>query len=61
MEDIDFSTLPTPCYVVDERLLRRNLEFWTASSARPAAAFCLRSKDLRCTRYFRSSVKPSRV
>ena len=26
MEDIDFSTLPTPCYVVDERLLRRNLE-----------------------------------
>ena len=24
--DLDFSTLPTPCYVVDERLLERNLK-----------------------------------
>jgi carboxynorspermidine decarboxylase len=26
MKDIDFNTMPTPCYVVDERLLANNLE-----------------------------------
>ena len=26
MLDIDVSKLPSPCYVVDERLLRKNLE-----------------------------------
>ena len=26
LADIDFNKFPTPCYVVDERLLRRNLE-----------------------------------
>ena len=26
MKDIDFNKLPSPCYLVDERLLKKNLE-----------------------------------
>ena len=42
--NIDFSQVPTPCYVVDERLLRRNLEILDAVQKRTGCKILLALK-----------------
>ncbi len=42
--DIDFSSVPTPCYVVDERLLRRNLEILDSVQKRTGCKILLALK-----------------
>jgi len=42
--DIDFSALPTPCYIVDERLLLRNLEILQSVQQRTGCKILLALK-----------------
>ncbi|MBQ1273948.1 MAG: carboxynorspermidine decarboxylase [Cellulosilyticum sp.] len=42
--DLDFSHLPSPCYVVDERLLRKNLEILKSVEERTGAKILLATK-----------------
>lgn len=42
--NIDFSTLPTPCYIVDERLLIRNLEILHSVQERTGCSILLALK-----------------
>jgi len=42
--DIDIRSLPSPCYLVDERLLRRNLEILKAVQDRTGASILLAQK-----------------
>ncbi|WP_172195713.1 carboxynorspermidine decarboxylase [Saccharibacillus qingshengii] len=44
MTDIDFSAVPSPCYVVDERLLTKNLELLGSVQARTGAKILLAQK-----------------
>lgn len=42
--DIDFQALPSPCYIVDERLLKRNLEILQAVQERTGCKILLAQK-----------------
>ncbi len=42
--DLDFSKLPTPCYVVDERLLKKNLELLKSIEDRTGCHILLATK-----------------
>ena len=42
--DLDFSKLPTPCYVVDERLLIKNLELLKSIEERTGCHILLATK-----------------
>ncbi len=42
--NIDFSKLPTPCYIVDERLLKRNLEILRSVQERTGCSILLAQK-----------------
>lgn len=42
--DIDFGALPTPCYIVDERLLVRNLEILNSVQQRTGCKILLAQK-----------------
>ncbi|OWA35312.1 carboxynorspermidine decarboxylase [Saccharibacillus sp. O16] len=44
MTDIDFSAVPSPCYVVDERLLTKNLELLASVQERTGAKILLAQK-----------------
>lgn len=44
MKNIDFNSVPSPCYVVDERLLRRNLEILDSVQKRTGASILLALK-----------------
>lgn len=44
MKDLDFSLLPSPCYVVDERLLTRNLEILHSVQQRTGCGILLALK-----------------
>lgn len=44
MTDIDFSAVPSPCYVVDERLLTKNLELLGSVQERTGAKILLAQK-----------------
>ncbi|MEJ8307401.1 carboxynorspermidine decarboxylase [Saccharibacillus sacchari] len=44
MTDIDFSAVPSPCYVVDERLLTQNLELLGSVQERTGAKILLAQK-----------------
>lgn len=44
MMDLDFSSLKTPCYVIDERLLRKNLEILKSVQDRTGAKILLATK-----------------
>ena len=44
MMDLDFSILKTPCYVIDERLLRKNLEILKSVQDRTGAKILLATK-----------------
>lgn len=44
MKSIDFAALPSPCYVVDERLLTKNLEILDAVQKRTGAKILLAQK-----------------
>jgi carboxynorspermidine decarboxylase len=41
---IDFEALPTPCYIVDERLLKRNLEILRSVRERTGCSILLAQK-----------------
>jgi len=44
LKNIDFNSVPSPCYVVDERLLRRNLEILDSVQKRTGASILLALK-----------------
>ena len=44
MKNIDFSRTPSPCYIVDERLLRRNLEILDSVQKRTGCSILLALK-----------------
>lgn len=44
MKDIDISKLPSPCYLVDERLLKKNLEILNQVQERTGAKIILATK-----------------
>ena len=46
MFDIDISTLPTPCYLIDERLLIKNLELLKSIQDRTGCKILLAQKAL---------------
>lgn len=47
--DIDISVVPSPCYLVDERLLTRNLEIMNSVQERTGAKILLAQKAFLCT------------
>lgn len=48
MKEIDFSAVPSPSYVVDERLLVKNLELLNSVQERTGAHILLAQKAFPC-------------
>lgn len=51
MKAIDFTKVPSPSYVVDERLLTKNLELLKSIQTRTGCRILLALKDFRCIRH----------